>query len=131
MSTYLSIQQNNCEVSNFSNNLWWNRYCPPSNKTCNQFRFQFIYVEHIFPTSLNKQSVMKLNPHFLFDLCQLIEPKAFSVSYQLIVWFTIIWKTWRIAHDDSSWNTKWNILISWTNMQLIFPSWAFGYDRFG
>lgn len=30
--------------------------------------FQFICVEHIFPTSLNKQSVMKFNSHF-FSFC--------------------------------------------------------------
>lgn len=47
--------RSNCVVFHFSNNSW-DRYCPLSDIVCNQFCFQFIYVEHIFTTSLNKSN---------------------------------------------------------------------------
>lgn len=66
----------------------------PSNIVCNQFRFQFIDVEHIFTASLNKQSVMKFNFHlsssFCLDLvsafisCQLIELNLHWMPHQML-----------------------------------------------
>lgn len=68
--TFVNVRSN-CVVFHPSNNSW-DRYCPLSNIVCNQFCFQFIYVEHIFTTSLNKQSVMKFNLRHFVSLLVLL-----------------------------------------------------------